>query len=712
MIINSLFLLLANPIFAEDTQEVSELVKFLVSDQLLIQSQSSQLVPLSYYTGTQSDIDKYFGDYVCAPTDTCRVVDSLYSEPFAILGYGLPPFKGTTLQLLQAQAQIERSDMRYGADIYDGATWQIALGLASKHNLLDKGKASQLVANQLAAIQDERNRGTSTTFQYGYTQPVTDPSKAYTFRMITTHFFNKDPFFSNDPSAPGKYQTDVSWDYDPNELAKNDPNGHNADFFKYTSTWSDWKPITGENAWAQLIGPLQAEYLLHGEPIDPNHPALVNAMNSLYAFSAMQAGVGGFYYAPNGSDGNQGPIPRGEISIENNFSMLGGLEITKQLLEKTAQTEKVKVALAQIDVMLNGGKTVNHYKTLGLFSFLYNGAFNAKKGVFYTHGTAVTPSSTKDWQPDDSDAPAANAVDVNTWGIAALGPKTIDAWFGDGAAMTIWQQVRAHGGYFNGNEFWGVGYTFNNHGSDQSEQVMSAEWTAGAINAVESLINYYQDKNQNIDALHADLTAMQHAIVNLRNDKYLDAKFINATPEAHFVKVSPKQGLAYLYASQRYAIPFGWNANTLPSTTSNAWVVMNHFHFNPFQYQGRSVGEGYPTPETVVISGDTGVLPADVTVLFNAGDLGPISQLSLSFAYTQTGDWITAETQPSTVIREGRAKILKGAAKLSIAFNNKGWFGACQVTPATKICKDDACHSLYTIETKWSANGRGECGLK
>ena len=46
----------------------------------------------------------------------------------------------------------------------------------------------------------------------------------------------------------------------------------------------------------------------------------------------------------------------------------------------------------------------------------------------------------------------------------------------------------------------------------------------------------------------------------------------------------------YLYASKRYFIPFGWNANPLPSTCSTSWVIMLQKHFNPFV-----LGGGYPS---------------------------------------------------------------------------------------------------------------------
>jgi hypothetical protein len=691
------------------SSDINELVRFLTSKELLISSKSSQPVPLSYYMGTTEDIAKYFGDYICTNMDTCSVVDSLYQNPYAILGRGLPPNQGSEKDILQAQAQVERIDMKYGADIYDAATWQIALALAAKNGYLDKAKALSLIDNQLQSISNDQNRATDKSFKYGYQQTITNPKVAFTFRMIATNFQNKDPFYQ------GRYQDYVSWDYDPDELAKNDPKHHSADFFKYVSTWSDWKPITGENAWAQLLGPLQAEALLNNGKVAANSPALNNAINSLYAFSAMQAGVGAFYYAPGGSQGNQGPIPQGEISVENNFSVLGGLQTLKHILDKTEQTKEVTKALADIDIMLNGGTTVNGYKTLGLLSFLYNGAFNVKQGVFYTHGIAAKPASTNDWVPDTSEESGSMAVDINTWGTSALGVETIDKWYGKGMALAIWYNVRNKGGYFNNGQLWGVGYTLNNNVGDHPEKIMSTEWTAGAINTLYSLIDYYEKQGEDTSDLKADLASMQEGILHLRNDQYLSSNFDGATPKEYFVTIPKESGHTYLYASKRFAIPFGWNANTLPSTTSNAWVLMNEFKFNPFQYLGKLSGEDYPTPTRVDISSGGGSsqddkLPQQVSVQFSAGDLGPITKLSLSYNLDGSQDhWLPAATIDK---RHGTATLPAGTKALSIAFYNSDWVGACQLRPATKICSDDNCNQVKSISARWSSDGKGECEVE
>lgn len=682
-------------------EEMKLLTQFLVSKALLTDYTKNQTVPLSYAIGGKEDISRYFGDLVCSFEHSCAVTDTLYSAPYAILGKGLPPQLGSEEDINAANAQIERTDMAYGADIYDAATWQIALGLAAKHQWLDKKTAQQYINNQNERLYDKLNRATDKKFQYGYKTTITNAAQAFNFRMLATNFHNKDPFVG------GRYQESLAYDYDPQEIATHDPEHHAAEFFKNVSTWSDFKPITGENAWAQLIGPLQAEALANDGSLNINSKALKNAMNTLYAFSAMQAGIGGIYYAPGGSAGNTGPIPRGEISLENNFSVLGGLQILKSTLLEQEQTEQVQQALKQIDVLLNGGQTVNGYPTLGLLSFFYNGAYNAQQGIFYTHGYAKDPISQHDWEPDRSDNGRALAVDVNIWGISTLGPETIDKWYGPGTARKIWTMVKNKGGYYQNGTLRGLGYTLEN----KTDDIMSGEWSAGAVNALDSLIEYYEQQHIDTQALKNDKANIELGITMLRNDNYLEAQFRGAVDAAYYYNLPKEHGLAYLYASKRFAIPFGWYANPLPSTASSAWVMMNKVHFNPFQYQGKLAGEDYPTPQAINISDeDTHAgLPKSIEVAYHAGELGPIDGMALSYSYNGS-NWFSAST---TTSRQGLTKLPANILQVSLSYQNNGnWYGACIVSKAKHLCFDKECEQPAKIFATWSADGQGECLLK
>ncbi|MDI9818828.1 MULTISPECIES: hypothetical protein [unclassified Legionella] len=696
-------------------REIKELVRFLISDKLLTPGKGSQLIPLSYYVGDSEDVARYFGDYICAADDTCSVIDSLYvspysflASPYVILGRGLPPQQGSVQEWFQAQAQIERTNLKYGMDIYQASTWQIALALAARNDYLSLGTAQGLIANQLQSILNPANRATSTLFSYGYQQPVNNPRKAFVFRSIATDYYNKDPFFR------GRYQNFISWDYDPYHLAQNDPENHPADFFKYVTTWPDWQPLTGENAWAQLIGPLQAEYLLTEGRITANSLPLINAINSLHAFSAMQTGIGAFYYAPGGTLGSQGLLPVGEISLEDNFSMLAGLQILKNILERVEQSPIVIEALNTIHIMLNGGMTVNGYETLGLLSFLYNGAFSTSKSVFYTRGIADMPSSQNDWDPDISDELSAMSVKVNLWGIAALGAETVDNWYGEGTALNIWRVVRRQGGYFENDHLWGVGYTLNNNANFQPEHVISTDNTASAINTLHMLIDYYSQREVDTTELEADLGSMQSNISRLRNDEYLNTPFFGATPKEFFVVLPPENGQAYLYSSRRLALASLWNANTLSATSSTSWLLINKFFFNPFQYQGKHSGEDYLTPASIDIFLNNNqpkgrALPRTLRVKFTAGNLGNIKKLILSYNLDGSqSSWVVAAVAER---QQGVASLPGGARAILVSFYNGGWAEACQIEPAEKICKDAACMTTFTIRARWNSDGKGQCDL-
>jgi hypothetical protein len=249
---------------------------------------------------------------------------------------------------------------------------------------------------------------------------------------------------------------------------------------------------------------------------------------------------------------------------------------------------------------------------------------------------------------------------------------------------------------------------------------MSTEWTAGAISMVSSLIDHYSKSGVDVSQLKSDLASMQSGVQNLRSDKYLAAGFDQATPAANYVALPKSDGAGYLYASKRWAIPFGWNSNTLPSLTSNAWIVMNQFEFNPFQYNGRLSGENYQTPAAKDISGGGGgsvdTLPKSVSVNFDSGNLKtPLKTLGISYSMDKAGtNWVSAGNATGSGKISGTATMPKGAARLSIAFQatDGSWNGACQVVPAGKICGDQSCSTVKAVSAAWSADGTGACSVK
>jgi hypothetical protein len=679
---------------------------------MLTLNANAQLIPLSFYVGNQEDISTYFGDYICTRENTCTVFDTIYNSPFAILGRGLSPLNGRELEWRAAQAQIERTELKYGSDIYHAATWQIALALAAKNGFLDEARARRLITNQLETITNPINRATGFAFRYGGQQPIFAPGQAFSFRWLSSSFYNQDPFYNS------RYQNFVNRDFDASTASRLDPLRRPPAFYSYITTWVDHKPLTGKNAWAQLIGPLQAEYLLNEGTIPLSSPALINAMNTLTAFSLMQAGIGAFYFAPSGTEGIQTFISPSDISIEDNFAVLAGLQILKNSLQNTAQTAEVTQALDRIDIMLNGGITLNDFRTNGLLSFLFNGAFDVQNRIFYTRGTSRRSSLTNDWRPNPSDIKSYTAINTNLWAISALGVETIDNWFGSGTALQLWQSVRERAGYFNNNhtitgEFWGLGISFTNNLGSQPDALMTTAETAAAINALNSLIDFYGDSSQTPNLLE-DLTALEQNILHLRNDLYLEANFVNGTGKEFFITLPTDLGQGYLHASRRFPILLDWNANTLVSTLANSWVLMNNFNFNPFQYRGKLAGENYAIPETInILNADIeladGSLTKPVVVHFRAGDLDTFKRLAIRYNLdgSQT-NWITSVI---TTQREGFVTLPKGTKAIVISFIGDSIANACQILPASDLCIDDDCMNVRTINARWSPNGLGNCDL-
>lgn len=191
---------------------------------------------------------------------------------------------------------------------------------------------------------------------------------------------------------------------------------------------------------------------------------------------------------------------------------------------------------------------------------------------------------------------AGHAGDLQT-----VGPKLVDEWFGFGASYKAWQQVKHYGGYGVGTTLWGVGYSDKDgNGIDNNghykQGILSAEWTAGAINMVRDMVTYYQSIAKNnthfklaqdyVAHLQVDESSMIKNVQTLRFNNYETTTFPGKP--ANYKALLPSETFQpYLYASKRYMIPFGWFANPIPSTCSTSWMIMLAHHYDPFQYGGK-----------------------------------------------------------------------------------------------------------------------------
>lgn len=587
------------------TPNLEATYQFLVSDRemhggVLYTATAGELrghmLPLSFY-----DTPEYWGEYVCKQ----RAVDCSVTDTYDPTNYMVTPQRGP-----KGDLQTERVNIHSGANIYDAATWQIAVVLGqviNRFSIPGKLDAYALATNQNTLlkvgysgnaldIRNDANRAITKGSQFLYNNHVVDNGKqAYSFRMVPRSWLAADPFIGT------RYQSLVA----ANELPKN-----NANYQKGRITWTDWKPITGENAWAFLLGPLHAAYIhyVNGErkqfvPFDDL--SVQNALAVLPTFAAMQSQIGGVYYVPAGTLSNQGDQLTNpyQVSVENNASLYAGLRVLESTLraelvgEKDlgkADKESINTALKIVNTMINGGPNGRNQPTVGLLNFFRTYAW--RNNEFVQGGLANDPNESAAWVP----VMKPRAVDTNTWGIAALGAKQIDQWFGFGASYKNWQQVKAWGAYGDKNRLQGVGYSdedgngMNNHGI-YNQGILSAEWTAGAINMVRNLIDHYAVVTSSstdhaksklyVQLLKEDERAMVEALLMLRLDNYDKTNF-PGKPNNHKA-MGFQSSNSYLYASKRYFIPFGWYANPIPSTCATAWVIMLADRYDPFGYAGR-----------------------------------------------------------------------------------------------------------------------------
>lgn len=383
-----------------------------------------------------------------------------------------------------------------GLNIYDGATWQMAVALLGKPEL-----ASQQTRRLLSGKSGDLNiRASASDFQYGDNRSPMEESNAFFFRMISDEWALTDPMT------------------------------------KETVSWMDWKPILGENAWAALLGPLQVAYVKYQGNIPFNSKEIKLALSILPALKAMQSPIGGVYHSTWGVWGKD---PH-DISTENNISLYAGLRMLKEALSRSNSAEANAIILDEIDPLL-----------IGIEEFVKNYCYDSDQGVLVQGGNYQD-------EREEKFIPAEEfAVDVQTWGIAVFGPEKIDEWFGSDAARQIWENTKKRAGYFLEDEIQGVGYT------DGINEVLSAEWTLGAILMARELGKYYQDSQSQFED---DAQKMRNGIESLKE----------------VVEIEGIKTIAFDYANKRYEIPFGWWANRIPSLTSTAWAIMIDRGFNPF----------------------------------------------------------------------------------------------------------------------------------
>jgi len=421
-----------------------------------------------------------------------------------------------------------------GLNIYDGAVWSLAMSLLGHVDEAMHYMYEYIYAGSTCQFPDIRGDATcrglistgecqdvdgSCGFCYGTGshQEMTLPKiYAFTFRMISDYWAFDGTV---DARCPEKA---LLW------------------------TWNDYRPVLGENSWANLIAPLQAAYLKYGtiEAIPPNDFSILMALNFIPALVKMKSTVGGIHYSPHNTIYFPNHDAGGDVSTENNVSLLSGLKMLRYILEhKKIHLDK----MADINMLID---SITQY---------VKDSYDREFGFFRQGGSFNVETNEFEW---------ANifAVDCQTWAMSAISPLLIDQWFGVGTSLNIWKTTKRLGGYKYQNATGsceGLGF------SDNIDQVFSGEWTLGASNMLRIFSNLYNDPS-----LKAEADFMLNNVVNQ----------LTQTDTIDGVQVK-----GILYASKRHWIPFGWWANKLLSTVSTGWTVLLEKNYNPLHLGGEYI---------------------------------------------------------------------------------------------------------------------------
>jgi len=442
-----------------------------------------------------------------------------------------------TTEMDNYRFQTEQMLTTLGLNLYDAACREMALALLGQGAVAQKYEAETLIADKTfqfgnirastacggimyeGKCKDPQQTG-ACGFCYGANGVTLDSKHAYFFRMLSDVWSFAGTI---DQRCPEK---NIPW------------------------TWNDYRPVTGENAWGNFIGPLQVAYIMAGKnvaAIPDSSSAMQLAVVMIQAFQTMQLPNGAIAYAPWNTYDFENPALGATTSTENCALTLASLQIFLYILQNNPTTQyKNLIPTAQSLIA-------------GLTKYIKS-AYSPSQGYFLQGGTLL--NGTWQWNMDPA---SMFAVDCQTWVMSVLGAPTIDQWFGAGTALNIWTTTMKLGGYVydpSSNTVQGVGYSLN-----QGVNVFSGEWSFGAINMLRIFATQYNASVQPQLVYQANLIRQ------------------NIEGRLTYTDNTLKSTVVW-YANKRYTIPWGWFANPISSTASIAWAVMVDSNFNPFVLGG------------------------------------------------------------------------------------------------------------------------------
>ena len=451
--------------------------------------------------------------------------------------------------------QTENYLTAVGTNIYDAAVWCMSTALLGAPELCTKYMNDVLVAHKTVQFQNIRATAPckgvmyfdqctdNCGFCYGDGAVSLGDDNAYFFRMIADYWALEGTV---DARCPAKGKT---W------------------------TWNDYKPVLGENSWAQLIGPAQHAMISakwDAKAVPDDHPLFKLAIPFLTTLEAMRVGDTGavYYTAWNTWFGHTKDSMRAgaTFSIENMASLYAGLEALEYILKNKPNSAHAG-QLPRVTALLDGSRRA------------LIASWDPEKKFFRQGGTYNKNTKALEWTQNGA---TDFAVDCQTWVATVLGVDLVDATFGAGASYELWQNTKRLGGYHckDTGAFCGVGYTY----TDLDGEILSGEWTYGAINWLKAMLVQAEGKysTEQLNNLRMDIAAMEGATARLLYSQ---------------ADINGNKYDAIKYADRRYYIPFGWWANPLPSVASVGWAAMTQAGYNPFSVKH---GSYYPYADSRV----------------------------------------------------------------------------------------------------------------
>ena len=311
------------------------------------------------------------------------------------------------------------------------------------------------------------------------------------------------------------------------------------------TTWQQWQPISGENAWAGVIGPLQTYYQKYGSEHRPDATELRLAEEIARAAILLQAENGGIRMSPIGTWHESGPeFFYNEISTENNLSWYASFRMLYEITGKDEYRQAME----------------------GIARYL-QWSYMPELGVF-AQGAHYYPD--RGWVINN-----IFATDCQTWAWAALGAETIDSWFGEGAAYRMWQKTKELAGVYD-DQGRLIGLDFTDYRVLGRDPLNSVEWTGGGIIGLWDAARFYANTHPDwAESLLRDAESMREGMETLK-------------------KVIAGQ-TGYSYSSCAVTplecpIGHGWYSPPVEvlSLASTAWVGFVDLGYNPFYLGGAS----------------------------------------------------------------------------------------------------------------------------